>query len=137
IVDYLALVGDTVDNIPGVPKCGPKTAVKWLQEFGTLDNLMRRAHEVGGKIGENLRDTLDQLPLSKQLATIHTEVTLDCTLDELAHRHPDLPDLRRLYEMLEFRGWLAELDGAEQVISPEPAANTSPSPAPTEARYET
>jgi len=62
IVDYLALVGDTVDNIPGVPKCGPKTAVKWLQQYGDLDNLMAHADEIGGKIGENLRNALDQLP---------------------------------------------------------------------------
>ncbi|MBS3804812.1 MAG: DNA polymerase I, partial [Oleiphilaceae bacterium] len=72
MVDYLALVGDTVDNIPGVPKCGPKTAVKWLQTYDNLDNLIEHAHEIKGKIGENLRSALDKLPLSKELATIRT-----------------------------------------------------------------
>ncbi|GIR64044.1 MAG: hypothetical protein CM15mP68_7100 [Pseudomonadota bacterium] len=65
IVDYLALMGDSVDNIPGVPKVGPKTAAKWLNEFGTLDELMQRADEIKGKIGENLRNALDQLPCRK------------------------------------------------------------------------
>ncbi len=65
IIDYLALVGDTADNIPGVPKCGPKTAAKWLKEYDDLDNLMAHADEIKGKIGENLRGSLDQLPLSR------------------------------------------------------------------------
>ncbi len=74
IVDYLALVGDSVDNIPGVEKCGPKTAAKWLVEYGSLDAIVANADKVGGKIGENLRAALPQLPLSRQLATIKTDV---------------------------------------------------------------
>jgi DNA polymerase-1 len=70
IIDYLALMGDTVDNIPGVPKVGPKTAAKWLQEYGSLDNIIANAEQVKGKIGENLRASLGQLPLSRELTTI-------------------------------------------------------------------
>ena len=72
IIDYLALMGDTVDNIPGVPKVGPKTAAKWLNEFGSLESLIDRAAEIKGKVGENLRNSLEQLPLSKALTTIKT-----------------------------------------------------------------
>ena len=71
IIDYLALMGDTVDNIPGVPKVGPKTAAKWLTQFGSLDEVMARADEIKGKVGENLRDSLEQLPLSRALTTIN------------------------------------------------------------------
>jgi len=83
IVDYLALMGDSVDNIPGVPKVGPKTAAKWLNEFGTLDELMQRADEIKGKIGENLRNALDQLPLSKALTQIKCDVSLPLSLEQL------------------------------------------------------
>ncbi|HAY08797.1 MAG TPA: DNA polymerase I, partial [Thauera sp.] len=89
IVDYLALVGDTVDNVPGVEKCGPKTAVKWLTEYGTLDNLVANADKVGGKVGENLRRHLDFLPLGKKLVTVATDVELPVTLDELPARADD------------------------------------------------
>ena len=84
IIDYLTLVGDSVDNIPGVPKCGPKTAVKWLTQYETLDNLMENADEIKGKVGENLRNTLEQLPLSKTLATIKLDVELEHTPDNIA-----------------------------------------------------
>lgn len=77
IIDFLALVGDKVDNIPGVNKCGPKTAVKWLSEYGSMQGVIDNADKIGGKIGENLREALDQLPLSYELATIK----LDCDLD--------------------------------------------------------
>jgi DNA polymerase-1 len=76
IIDYLALMGDTVDNIPGVPKVGPKTAAKWLQEYGSLDNIIASAEQVKGKIGENLRASLGQLPLSRELTTIKCDVAL-------------------------------------------------------------
>ena len=76
IIDYLALVGDTVDNIPGVPNCGPKTAAKWLAQYETLDNLIAHANEIGGKIGDNLRASLAHLPLSKQLTTIVCDLDL-------------------------------------------------------------
>ncbi|MDR0634704.1 MAG: DNA polymerase I, partial [Azoarcus sp.] len=108
IVDYLALIGDAVDNVPGVEKCGPKTAAKWLGEYGSLDNLVARAHEVGGKVGENLRRHLDFLPLGRRLVTVATDVALPCGLDELAARAPDRQALTTLYERLEFKSWLRE-----------------------------
>ena len=86
IVDYLALVGDSVDNIPGVEKCGPKTAAKWLAEYGSLDGVIANAGQIGGKIGENLRNALAHLPLSRELATIRTDVPLDCGPDALLLR---------------------------------------------------
>ncbi|KAI5914834.1 DNA polymerase I [Thauera sp. 2A1] len=110
IVDYLALVGDTVDNVPGVEKCGPKTAVKWLAEYGTLDNLVANADKVGGKVGENLRKHLDFLPLGRTLVTVATDVALPVALDELPARDDDKAALRALYERFEFRGWLKDLD---------------------------
>ena len=108
IVDYLALVGDTVDNVPGVEKCGPKTAVKWLAEYGSLDNLVAHADEVGGKVGENLRRHLDFLPLGRRLVTVSTDVVLPCGLDDLVLREPDLQALTALYERFEFRSWLGQ-----------------------------
>ncbi|GHU25417.1 DNA polymerase I [Betaproteobacteria bacterium] len=108
IVDYLALVGDTVDNVPGVEKCGPKTAVKWLTEFGDLDNLVAHADAIGGKVGENLRQHLDFLPLGRRLVTVATDVALPATLDDLAPRPPDVAALTALYERLEFRSWLKD-----------------------------
>ncbi len=108
IVDYLALVGDAVDNVPGVEKCGPKTAAKWLAEYGSLDNLVAHADEVGGKVGENLRRHLDFLPLGRRLVTVATDVALPCSLDDLLPREPDLQALTALYERLEFRSWLGQ-----------------------------
>ncbi|MEM7001434.1 MAG: DNA polymerase I [Pseudomonadota bacterium] len=119
IIDYLALMGDTVDNIPGVPKVGPKTAAKWLNEFGSLDEIMSRADEVKGKVGENLRASLDQLPLSRQLTTIKCDVDLELGLDDLVMGEPDQTALHALYERLEFRSWLDELDTpAQEVAAP-------------------
>ena len=111
IVDYLALVGDTVDNVPGVEKCGPKTAVKWLTQYGSLDELVANADKVGGKVGENLRKHLDFLPLGRRLVTVATDLELPLTLDELPVRDDDKVALRALYERFEFRGWLKDLDG--------------------------
>ncbi|MBW7862380.1 MAG: DNA polymerase I, partial [Rhodocyclaceae bacterium] len=113
IIDYLALVGDSVDNIPGVEKCGPKTAVKWLDQYGSLDNLVAHADEIGGKVGENLRRHLAFLPLGRKLVTVATDVELPLTLTDLAARDDDRPVLRALYERLEFRGWLRDLDASE------------------------
>ena len=110
IVDYLALMGDSVDNIPGVEKCGPKTAAKWLAEYGTLDGVIAHAADVGGKIGENLRKALPQLPLSRQLATIKTDVPLDLGPRELPLRERDVETLRGLYRRYEFNAALKELD---------------------------
>ncbi|MBI3186278.1 MAG: DNA polymerase I [Gammaproteobacteria bacterium] len=110
IVDYLALIGDTSDNIPGVPKVGPKTAVKWLQEYGSLENIVQHAADIKGKIGDNLRDSLEQIPLSYKLATIVCEVELDQKPTDLALMTPDREKLHRLYSNLEFKTWLKELD---------------------------
>ena len=110
IIDYLALMGDKVDNIPGVVKCGPKTAVKWLAEYGTLHDVIANADKVKGKVGENLRDALEQLPLSYQLATIKCDVELDHTAAELAPSEPDTDALRSLYQEFELKRLLADLD---------------------------
>ncbi|MBV8801517.1 MAG: DNA polymerase I, partial [Gammaproteobacteria bacterium] len=109
IVDYLTLVGDSIDNIPGVPQVGPKTAVKWLQEFGSLDNIVANATTIKGKVGENLRASLHQLPLAKTLATIKLDVELTHYVHELQRKTPDKEKLKQLYQELEFRAWLSEL----------------------------
>ena len=109
IVDYLTLVGDTVDNVPGVPKVGPKTASKWLAEYGTLENLVAHADEIKGKVGENLRASLDRIPLSKELVTIRRDVKLDVGPLDLELVEPDTEALKTLYGELEFRTWLGEL----------------------------
>jgi DNA polymerase-1 len=112
IIDYLALVGDSSDNIPGVEKCGPKTAAKWLAEYGTLDGVIANAEKIGGKIGENLRAALPHLPLSRQLATVKTDVALDVTPAGLTLRAPDTEKLREFYRRYEFNAALKELDAA-------------------------
>ncbi|HEB82454.1 MAG TPA: DNA polymerase I, partial [Gammaproteobacteria bacterium] len=111
IVDYLALMGDTSDNIPGVPKVGPKTAAKWLKQYGSLDNLVAHADEIKGKVGENLRAHLDKLPLSKALTTIRRDVKLDTPIEALSLKPPQTDKLRKIYTDLEFKNWLAELEG--------------------------
>ncbi len=121
IIDYLALVGDKVDNIPGVNKCGPKTAVKWLSEHGDLDAVMANADQVKGKIGEYLREALDTLPLSRDLATIRTDVDLDFGLEDLDLRKQNDDALLELFREYEFRTWIAELESGD---SDEPAQET-------------
>ncbi|WP_150045970.1 DNA polymerase I [Methylomonas rhizoryzae] len=111
IVDYLALMGDTVDNIPGVPKVGPKTAAKWLQEYGDLDSLMAGAADIKGKIGENLRASLPQLPLSRQLTTIRCDVALHYGIEDLKRKQPDLAALKQQLGQLGFSSWLKTLNG--------------------------
>jgi len=108
IIDYLALVGDKVDNVPGVPKCGPKTAVKWLTEHGDMETVMANADSVKGKIGEYLRESLEQLPLSKELVTIKCDVELNKTPEALQRTTPDSEHLRELFAQYEFKTWLAE-----------------------------
>jgi len=113
MVDYLALVGDAVDNVPGVPKVGPKTAVKWLQTYGSLDGIVANADDIKGKVGENLRTNLAQLQLSRALVTIKCDVPLDqgdyrSPLD-LVRAQPDRDRLMDLYRRLEFKTWLSEL----------------------------
>jgi DNA polymerase-1 len=109
IIDYLTLVGDSVDNIPGVPQVGPKTAVKWLQEHKSLDNIIANAHLVKGKVGENLRASIDQLPLCKTLATIKLDVELNIKLEDLKRKTADQDILLKLFKELEFKTWLGEL----------------------------
>ncbi|RMH93176.1 DNA polymerase I [Lysobacter pythonis] len=111
IVDYLSLVGDKVDNIPGVDKCGPKTAAKWLAEYDTLDGVIEHAGAIKGKIGENLRAALDRLPLNRQLATIRTDLKLPERFDALALRERDAEALRTLYTRYGFNQALKELEG--------------------------
>lgn len=111
IIDYLALMGDTSDNIPGVPKVGPKTATKWLVQYETLDNIVEHADEFKGKVGEHLRGALDQLPLSKELTTIKCNLELEQTLQDLKIIEDDKATLEKLYTEMEFRTWLNELSG--------------------------
>lgn len=113
IIDFLALTGDTVDNIPGVPKCGPKTAAKWLGQYDTLDAVMEHAEEVKGKIGESLRASLEFLPLSRTLTTIKTDVELDVGPVDLSPSEGDTASLRKHYERLESRRLLDSLDDGE------------------------
>ncbi len=110
IVDYLTLVGDTVDNVPGVPKVGPKTAAKWLQEYGSLDNLMANAHKITGKIGENLRATAEWLPTAKKLVTVDRNIDLPIKLEELVLTPPQQETLKKIFEEMEFKSWLKELE---------------------------
>ncbi len=119
IIDYLALIGDTVDNVPGVPKVGPKTAVKWLEKYGSLDEIMAKADEFKGKVGEYLRDSLDQLPLSQELVTIKCDVEMELKPLELERKSPDTEALRELYAEMEFRTWLSELLGREEAVEEE------------------
>ncbi len=109
VVDYFALVGDTVDNVPGVPKVGPKTAAKWLATYGDLDTLMAKAHEIPGKVGENLRAALTTLPLARELVTIKCDVPLALGPVELMLTEPQKTELMEWYQRLEFKSWLAEI----------------------------
>jgi DNA polymerase-1 len=131
VVDYLALVGDTSDNIPGVPKVGPKTAAKWLAQYGTLDALVARAAEVEGKVGDSLREHLAQLDLSRRLATIRCDVPLPVGLDALARRPADVDRLRTLYRRLELNSLLRALgesggDEGSPAAAGEAAARAAP-----------
>jgi DNA polymerase-1 len=111
IVDYFALVGDSVDNVPGVDKVGPKTAAKWLQEYGSLDAIVARADEIGGKVGENLRKHLGFLPLGKKLVTVVCDLELPVKVADLAPQPPDRDKLAELFARLEFKTWLREVQG--------------------------
>ncbi|MBI3902276.1 MAG: DNA polymerase I [Nitrosomonadales bacterium] len=118
IVDYLTLVGDTVDNVPGVVKCGPKTAVKWLAEYGTLDNLIAHAAEIKGVVGDNLRAALDWLPQGRKLVTVKCDVPLDKRYDELIAPPQDTEKMRELLTRFGFKSWLRELDNPQRTPSP-------------------
>ena len=129
IIDYLALVGDSVDNVPGVPKCGPKTAAKWLAEYGSLDGVIANADKIGGKIGESLRAALPQLPLSRELVSIRLNVPLELGVTDLILRDRDVERLRELFTRYEFKAALKELDGAAESAAPAPA-QSAPAVAP-------
>ena len=126
IIDYLALMGDSSDNIPGVPGVGPKTAVKWLKEYGSLDAIIANAAAIQGKVGEKLRASLDQLFLSRQLATIHCDVALELTPLQLRRTPADTTALRELYNRYEFKIWLKRLDAAD----PQQTSSVSNDPEP-------
>jgi DNA polymerase-1 len=111
IIDYLALMGDKADNIPGVPSVGPKTAVKWLLEYGSMEKIIDNAEAVGGKVGEKLRENIEQLRLSYDLATIKLDVEVDTKIEELVHGKEDGIKLHDLFSELEFKGWISELEG--------------------------
>ncbi len=114
IIDYLALVGDAADNIPGVPKVGPKTASKWLKQYGTLKTIMENADAIKGKVGENLRAHLEKIPLSRQLTTIKCDVPIDCGISDLKKKSPDIPGLVSLLERFEFSSWLNQVQGSSE-----------------------
>ncbi|MGH8325382.1 MAG: 5'-3' exonuclease, partial [Steroidobacteraceae bacterium] len=122
IIDYLALVGDSSDNIPGIDKVGPKTAAKLLGQYSTLDNLIRNVQQVSGKVGENLRAGLETLDLSRKLATIHSDLELPATLEELVPAQPDVERLRELYTRYELRALLRQLEGGASGGSAEDAS---------------
>ena len=131
IIDYLALMGDSSDNIPGVPKVGPKTAAKWLEQYQTLENLVANADKITGKIGENLRASLDQLPLAKQLTTIKCDLNLPYGMDDLKRRPINTIELKSLLAELGFLSWLKMLD------NPVEAVIVEEKPAIIESNYET
>ncbi len=157
IVDYLSLVGDTVDNVPGVAKVGPKTAVKWLAQYGSLDGVMANATAIGGVVGENLRKALDWLPTGRRLVTVKCDVELPLGPEGLVPAEPDDARLVELFDRFEFRSWLAEVratrhpeanggnlkgsggvgataDGPPRQWAPGEAA--APAPAPVQRHYE-
>ncbi|MGC2165413.1 MAG: DNA polymerase I [Gallionella sp.] len=124
IVDYLTLVGDTVDNVPGVEKVGPKTAVKWLTEYGTLDSLVGQADKISGVVGENLRKSLDWLPQARRLLTVKCDVELPRAYTDLAAPAADTEKLRALFERFEFKTWLREING-DAVVNDAKSAKVS------------
>lgn len=140
-VDYLSLVGDKSDNIPGVPGCGEKTAARWLAKYGSLDEIVAKADDIGGKVGENLRASIEQLPLARTLAQIRLDVPLPLGAAELQVRDPDVQRLRELYRRHEFRAALQDLEAAAAM--PSTAAGDTPLAADVDvpeappARYET
>ncbi len=144
LLDLLTLTGDAVDNVPGVAKVGPKTAAKWLMQYGTLENVMAHAQEIGGVVGENLRAALDWLPQARRLLTVRTDCALPIEPSELVARPADAAALRKLYERFEFKGWLKDLDDAAVAAkvpasAPEASAAGMPAPArpPVARDYET
>jgi len=133
VIDYLALMGDKVDNIPGVPGVGPKTAVKWLQQYKNMQGVIDNAQEIKGKIGEKLRAATDTLPLSYDLATIKCDVDLDFAIDDLKLGNKNHAVLKELYQELDFKTWLDELEDDVSVSTAKPSESISAS---KESHYE-
>ena len=131
IIDFLALTGDSVDNVPGIPKCGPKTAAKWLNAYRTLDGVIASANDIGGKIGETFREHMGVLPLSKALVTIKTDCELAVGLDQLYRLDPDLESLTSLYTELELNQFLKQLSSV-----PVSTQKTLETPSAVETDYE-
>ena len=119
IIDYLALVGDTSDNVPGVEKVGPKTAVKWLTEYGSLDEIIKNAEKISGKVGENLRNGLSQLHISKELVTIKKDVSLEVGVKDLMVGKRNKKLLEELYTELEFKAWLEKEEVPQKEVREE------------------
>jgi DNA polymerase-1 len=138
IIDYLALIGDSSDNIPGVPKVGPKTAAKWLEQYQTLDNLIAHADEIKGKIGENLRASLGFIPLAKQLTTIKCDLVLPYTIEDLKRKPVNNSELRNLLTELGFSSWLKTLGNTPDTSSRDAINRVSTDHhVPEEVHYET
>lgn len=129
IIDYLALMGDKVDNIPGVEKCGPKTAVKWLVAYGSMQGVIDEAPNMKGKIGEHLRNAVDHLPLSYELATIKCDVELDEKLEDIQHNPVDKETLLALFQECEFKTWIKELDGSAPTAPSSSSSSSAAEPA--------
>ena len=122
IIDYLTLMGDTVDNVPGVEKVGPKTAAKWIAEYGSLDGVIKNAANIKGVVGENLRKALDWLPTGRVLVTVKCDVPLSFDFDTIDHKKPDIDKLDKLYEQFGFKGMRAALHKNSPHPSPLPQA---------------
>jgi DNA polymerase-1 len=141
IVDYLALVGDTVDGVPGVAKCGPKTALKWLAQYGSLDAIVAHADEIGGVVGQNLRDHIGFLPLGKKLVTVACDLSNLPAPSALTTTPRDTATLRELYTRYQFRTWLGEIDGPEAAAAVPAREGLTEKPLapakPVEVKYET
>lgn len=125
MVDYLVLIGDTSDNVPGVDKVGPKTAVKWLKEYGSLDNIVANADKITGKVGENLRAALDWLPTARELITIRCDVGIQENLSDLAPQAIDKAKLAELFDRFEFKSWRRELENMQD-NAPVPTSTNTP-----------
>ncbi len=124
IIDYLALVGDTSDGVPGIPKVGPKTAVKWLETYGSVEQIILHANEIAGKVGENLRANLTQLELAKKLVTIVTDLTLPFGINALERKHADHDALLALFTELEFTAWSGALKAKSTLIKTQKKTHT-------------
>ncbi len=133
IIDYLTLIGDSVDNVPGVAKVGPKTAVKWLGQYGSLDEIVKHAAEIGGVVGENLRQALDWLPKARELLTIKCDVKLPVTVPDLVQQPRDAAKLIELFNRFGFKSWLRELEGAPGDSGSSPETTGSATPVESEA----